>query len=121
MRISQLIKNPRVKKIKKTKAGLLNKSPFKKGVVLSVVNKTPKKPNSGLRKTAKIRILQTKKETNVYIPGIKHNIREHSNVLIKKGGARDLPGVDYTIVRGVYDAGGVQNRKNGRSKYGTKK
>ncbi len=95
-------------------------SPFKRGVVLLVRTQTPKKPNSALRKTARVR-LSNKKEVTAYIPGEGHNLQEHSVVLVKGGKVQDLPGVKYTIVRGTLDLAGVQTRKTSRSVYGTKK
>jgi small subunit ribosomal protein S12 len=111
--INQLIKKGRKPKVKKSKSTALEKNPFKKGVCLYVRTMTPKKPNSALRKIAKVRL------TN--IPGIGHNLQEHSIVLVRGGRVKDLPGVKYHIVRGVYDASGVENRKKSRSRYGTKK
>ncbi len=96
------------------------KSPFKRGVVLLVKTMTPKKPNSALRKVARVR-LSNKQEITAYIPGIGHELAEHSIVLVRGGRVKDLPGVKYHIVRGKYDAGGVVGRKKARSKYGTKK
>lgn len=95
-------------------------SPLKKGVCLRVYTTTPKKPNSALRKVAKVR-LSNGVEVTAYIPGIGHNLQEHSIVLVRGGRVKDLPGVRYHIVRGVYDTAGVQDRKQGRSLYGAKK
>ena len=95
-------------------------SPFKRGVCLKVFTVTPKKPNSALRKVARVR-LANGMEVTVYIPGEGHNLQEHSVVLIRGGRVKDLPGVRYHIVRGILDTGGVEKRKQGRSKYGTKK
>lgn len=95
-------------------------SPFKQGVCLKVTTTTPKKPNSALRKIARVR-LSNGMEVTAYIPGMGHNLQEHSIVLIKGGKTKDLPGVRYKIIRGVYDAQGVEGRKQSRSKYGTKK
>ncbi len=95
-------------------------SPFKRGVVLQVRTQTPKKPNSALRKTARVR-LSNKREITAYVPGEGHNLQEHSVVLVKGGKVQDLPGVKFTIVRGTLDLAGVQNRKTSRSIYGTKK
>src|SRR3990167_9129793 len=94
--------------------------PQKRGVCVKVATMTPKKPNSALRKFAKVR-LANGMEVNAYIPGIGHGLQEHSIVLIRGGRVKDLPGMRYHIVRGVYDTGGVQNREQGRSLYGTKK
>ncbi len=95
-------------------------SPFKRGVCLKVTTKTPKKPNSALRKVARVRLSNTQ-EVWAYIGGEGHNLQEHSVVLVRGGRVRDLPGVRYHVVRGVYDAQGVEGRKNSRSLYGTKK
>lgn len=95
-------------------------SPFKRGVCVKVTTTTPKKPNSALRKIARVR-LSNGMEVTAYIPGMGHNLQEHSIVLIRGGRVKDLPGVRYTIVRGVYDTQGVDKRKQGRSRYGAKK
>jgi small subunit ribosomal protein S12 len=95
-------------------------SPFKRGVCIRVYTMTPKKPNSALRKVAKVR-LSNGREVTAYIPGIGHNLQEHSIVLVRGGRVKDLPGVRYHIVRGVYDTSGVEGRKQGRSLYGAKK
>ncbi|MGA1823904.1 MAG: 30S ribosomal protein S12 [bacterium] len=118
--INQLIKYGRkvVKKKKDTPA--LERCPQKRGVCLRVYTSTPKKPNSALRKVARVR-LTNGKEVTTYIPGIGHNLQEHSIVLIRGGRVKDLPGVRYHIIRGVLDTVGVQDRKQGRSKYGAKK
>ena len=131
--IHQLVKNPRKKKKKRSKMpalgfgfnSLKNRpkkyiSPFKKGVCLKVFTATPKKPNSALRKVARVR-LTNGMEVTAYIPGEGHNLQEHSVVAIRGGRVKDLPGVRYHIVRGVLDTGGVEKRKNGRSKYRTKR
>ena len=131
--IQQLVKKPRKRYIKKPKAPALrsgfnllkNKptnysSPFKRGVCISVKTITPKKPNSALRKVARVR-LTNGMEVTAYIPGIGHTLQEHSVVLIRGGRVKDLPGVRYHIVRGVLDTTGVEGRKQRRSKYGTKK
>lgn len=94
-------------------------SPFRRGVCLKVYTTTPKKPNSAIRKVARVR-LTNGQEVTAYIPGIGHNLQEHSIVLVRGGRVKDLPGVRYHIVRGKLDAGGVENRKRGRSKYGAK-
>lgn len=130
--INQLIRKGRKKKLKKTKSAALTEiysslhnvrkkrnAPFKRGVCLNVRTQTPSKPNSALRKVARVR-LSNGKEVTAYIPGEGHNLQEHSVVLIKGGHIQDLPGVKYTIVRGTLDAEGVQGRKQGRSLYGTK-
>ena len=118
--INQLIKYGRkvVKKKKDTPA--LERCPQKRGVCLRVYTSTPKKPNSALRKVARVR-LTNGKEVTTYIPGIGHNLQEHSIVLIRGGRVKDLPGVRYHIIRGVLDTVGVQDRKQARSKYGAKK
>ncbi|MFH1899572.1 MAG: 30S ribosomal protein S12 [Patescibacteria group bacterium] len=131
--INQLVKKGRKKVVKKSKAVALQRgfnikknkptfysSPFKRGVCLQVKTTTPKKPNSALRKIARVR-LTNGMEVTAYIPGIGHNLQEHSVVLLRGGKVRDLPGVRYHIVRGVLDAAGVEKRKQKRSKYGAKK
>jgi small subunit ribosomal protein S12 len=132
--IRQLIKKGREKKTRENKGlrplkfsfnVLKNRpvffpSPFKRGVCIKVFTTTPKKPNSGLRKVAKVR-LTNGKEVTAYIPGIGHNLQEHSIVLIRGGRVKDLPGIRYHIVRGAYDAAGVEGRRTSRSKYGVKK
>ncbi|MDV3139189.1 MAG: 30S ribosomal protein S12 [Candidatus Phytoplasma australasiaticum] len=131
--ISQLIRKRRVKKNTKTKSPALSvrfnvlkkkfkniNSPQKSGVCLKVYTTTPKKPNSALRKVARVR-LSNRHEVTAYIPGIGHNLQEHSLVLIRGGRVKDLPGVRYQIIRGVLDAAGVANRKQSRSRYGAKK
>lgn len=105
---------------KKNKTPALNSCPQKKGICLRVFTRTPKKPNSACRKVAKIR-LTNRSDITAYIPGIGHNLQEHSVVLVRGGRVKDLPGVKYHIIRGVYDARGVQNRRQGRSKYGASK
>jgi small subunit ribosomal protein S12 len=118
--VNQLVRNPRRVAVKKSKSPALEGAPEKRGVCLQVRTMTPKKPNSALRKVARVR-LSNGKEVTVYIPGIDHNLQEHSIVLVRGGRVRDLPGVRYHIVRGVLDAAGVDGRKKSRSKYGTKK
>lgn len=133
--ISQLVRHGRKSRKNKSKAPALQPvlnilkrdqhflpkgSPFKRGVCLKVTTTTPKKPNSALRKIARVR-LSSGEEVTVYIPGIGHNLQEHSIVLIRGGRVKDLPGVKYHIVRGVYDTSGVEGRKQGRSLYGAKK
>lgn len=132
--INQLIRKPRQQQKAKTRSQALHKafnlihnrpvdlpkgSPFKRGVCIKVYTVTPKKPNSAIRKVAKVR-LTNGHEVIAYIPGIGHNLQEHAVVLIRGGRVKDLPGVRYHIVRGKLDAGGVENRKRGRSKYGAK-
>jgi small subunit ribosomal protein S12 len=118
--INQLIANGRKDIIKKTKSPALKNCPQKRGVCTRVYTVTPKKPNSALRKVARVR-LASGDEVSSYIPGEGHNLQEHSLVLIRGGRIRDLPGVRYHIVRGALDTAGVDGRKQGRSKYGTKK
>ena len=117
---NQLIKSPRKPKIVKKKAPALNGKPFAKGVCVIVKTVTPKKPNSALRKIARVK-LSTGFYVNAYIGGEGHNLQEHSTVLVRGGRVPDLPGVKYHIVRGAYDTQGVKNRKQGRSRYGTKR
>ncbi len=132
-RISQLIRKPRSKKKVANKLGLLHtnynhnttkktmaSNPFKRGVCLQVKTVTPKKPNSALRKIARVR-LSNKQSITAYIPGEGHNLQEHSVVLVRAGRVKDLVGVKYTIVRGVLDSSGVDARRKGRSRYGAKK
>lgn len=118
--IQQLVRLARNKSSKKTKSPALNSCPQRRGVCTRVYTTTPKKPNSALRKVARVR-LTSGFEVTAYIPGIGHNIQEHSVVLIRGGRVKDLPGVRYHIVRGTLDAAGVKDRNNSRSKYGTKK
>ncbi len=118
--INQLVKNGRKTFDKKSKAPLLENCPQKRGVCLSVKTTSPKKPNSALRKIARVR-LSNGTEGTCYIPGIGHNLQEHSVVLVRGGRVRDLPGVRYHIVRGSLDTAGVAKRNQGRSKYGAKK
>lgn len=117
--INQLIRKGRKKAVKKSKSVDLEKCPQKKGVCLQVMTRTPKKPNSALRKVARVR-LTNGKEVTAYIPGEGHNLQEHSIVLIRGGRVRDLPGVKYHIIRGRLDTAGVDGRKRSRSKYGSK-
>ncbi|MBT4648963.1 30S ribosomal protein S12 [Candidatus Parcubacteria bacterium] len=133
--VNQLLKKPRKKQkaksstpalhtvlnsLKRKKTELPEGAPFKRGVCIKVTTSTPKKPNSALRKIARVR-LSNGMEVTAYIPGEGHNLQEHSIVLIRGGRVKDLPGVRYHIVRGVYDTQGVEGRKQGRSLYGTKK
>ncbi|MEI6235169.1 MAG: 30S ribosomal protein S12 [Planctomycetota bacterium] len=118
--INQLCRSPRVEQKSKSKSPVLESNPFKKGVCLAVKTMTPKKPNSALRKIARVR-LSNGKEVTVYIPGEGHNLQEHSIVLVRGGRVKDLPGVRYHIVRGVFDCQGVADRKQSRSKYGAKR
>jgi small subunit ribosomal protein S12 len=118
--INQLIRHGRTTIKKKTKSPALKGNPQKRGVCVRVSTMTPKKPNSALRKIARVK-LSNGIEVTCYIPGEGHNLQEHSNVLVRGGRVKDLPGVRYKIIRGTLDAAGVQERKQGRSKYGTKK
>ena len=132
--ISQLVRKGRKPAIKKVKAPALRRTfntlkqtasegrgaPQRRGVCLQVMTRTPKKPNSALRKVARVR-LTTKVEVTAYIPGIGHNLQEHSVVLIRGGRVKDLPGVRYHVIRGTLDTAGTRNRKQGRSKYGAKR
>ncbi|ABW66514.1 MAG: 30S ribosomal protein S12 [Thermodesulfobacteriota bacterium] len=118
--INQLVRNGRKRATKKTTTPALKGAPQKRGVCVRVYTTTPKKPNSALRKVARVR-LTTGIEVTAYIPGIGHNLQEHSVVLVRGGRVKDLPGVRYHIVRGTLDTLGVSDRKQGRSKYGTKR
>jgi len=118
--INQLVRKGRKQMTKKSTAPALEGSPQKRGVCTRVSTLTPKKPNSALRKVARVR-LTNGMEVTAYIPGIGHNLQEHSVVLVRGGRVKDLPGVRYHIVRGTLDTAGVQNRNQGRSKYGSKK
>ena len=131
--VSQLVRKGRKKSLRKTKKPALRRwfnakdrkfgetsSPIKRGVVVQVRTMTPKKPNSALRKVARVR-LSNKQEVTAYIPGEGHELAEHSVVMIRGGRVKDLPGIQYQVVRGVLDTGGVIGRKTSRSKYGTKR
>ncbi len=118
--INQLVKKPRKSLAKINKVKNLDSSPFKRGVCVQVKTMTPKKPNSALRKIARVR-LSNGEEVTAYIPGEEHNLQEHSIVLVRGGRVRDLPGVRYHIVRGALDTLGVDGRKQSRSKYGAKR
>jgi len=118
--ISQLVRKERKKVQEKTKSPALQNNPQKRGVCTRVYTTTPKKPNSALRKVARVR-LTNGYEVTTYIPGIGHNLQEHSVILIRGGRVKDLPGVRYHTIRGTLDASGVKGRKQARSKYGTKK
>jgi small subunit ribosomal protein S12 len=117
---NQLVRKGRQKVHRRSKSPVLDKCPQRRGVCLQVKTMTPKKPNSALRKIARVR-LTNGKEITAYIPGVGHNLQEHSIVLVRGGRVRDLPGVRYHIIRGTLDTMGVDNRKQGRSKYGKKK
>ena len=118
--ISQLVSNGREKKHRKTKSPALKNCPQKRGVCVRVYTTTPKKPNSALRKVARVRLTNGIEVTS-YIPGVGHNLQEHSVVMIRGGRVKDLPGVRYHIIRGVLDTQGVADRKQRRSKYGAKR
>jgi small subunit ribosomal protein S12 len=118
--ISQLVRAGRKKIVSKTKSPALQDSPQKRGVCIRVFTQTPKKPNSALRKVARVR-LTNGMEVTAYIPGVGHNLQEHSVVLIRGGRVKDLPGVRYKIIRAALDTSGVNDRRQGRSKYGAKK
>nr|YP_009398751.1 ribosomal protein S12 [Kuetzingia canaliculata]ARW67937.1 ribosomal protein S12 [Kuetzingia canaliculata] len=118
--IQQLVRSERKKYINKTKSPALKACPQRRGVCTRVYTTTPKKPNSALRKVARVR-LTSGFEVTAYIPGIGHNIQEHSVVLIRGGRVKDLPGVRYHVIRGTLDSAGVKDRQKSRSKYGTKK
>jgi len=118
--ISQLVRNGRKKVLSKTKSPALKRCPQRRGVCVRVYTHTPKKPNSALRKVARVR-LTNGMEVTTYIPGVGHNLQEHSIVLIRGGRVKDLPGVRYHIVRGALDTLGVSDRRVSRSKYGTKR
>jgi small subunit ribosomal protein S12 len=118
--INQLVRKGRNKVRRRSKSPVLDRCPQKRGVCLQVKTQTPKKPNSALRKVARVR-LSNGKEVTCYIPGEGHNLQEHSVVLVRGGRVRDLPGVRYHILRGSLDASGVEGRGKSRSKYGTKR
>ena len=118
--ISQLVRNGREQIVKKTKSPALQSCPQKRGVCVRVFTQTPKKPNSALRKVARVRLTNSIEVTS-YIPGEGHNLQEHSLVLIRGGRVKDLPGVRYHVVRGTLDTVGVSGRKQSRSKYGAKR
>ena len=118
--INQLVKQGRERQVKKSTTPIMQQCPQKRGVCTRVYTTTPKKPNSALRKVARVR-LTNGIEVTAYIPGIGHNLQEHSVVLIRGGRVKDLPGVRYHIIRGALDTAGVANRSQGRSKYGAKR
>ncbi len=119
-RLMQCIKNDSRNNKTKNKSPALKRSPQKKGVCIKVYTRTPKKPNSAIRKIARVR-LTNGMDVIAYIPGEGHNLQEHSVVLVRGGRVKDLPGVKYHLIRGIYDLQGISSRKKGRSKYGTKK
>ncbi len=118
--INQLVRKRRKPVVKKTKTPDLKGNPQKRGVCVRVYTTTPKKPNSALRKVARVR-LTNKREVTTYIPGIGHNLQEHAVVLVRGGRRKDLPGVRYTVIRGALDTQGVDKRKQSRSRYGAKR
>lgn len=118
--INQLCKTPRMSRVKRNKVPALQSNPQKKGVCLKIFLRTPKKPNSALRKLARLKLTNGKKVT-AYIPGEGHKLQEYSTVLIRGGRVKDLPGIKYHLVRGKLDFLGLKNRKTSRSKYGTKR
>jgi small subunit ribosomal protein S12 len=118
--IHQLVRKGRARATSKTKSPALQRAPQRRGVCVRVYTQTPKKPNSALRKVARVR-LTNGIEVTTYIPGVGHNLQEHSIVLIRGGRVKDLPGVRYHVIRGTLDAVGVQNRRQSRSKYGAKR
>lgn len=119
--VQQLVRKGRTRKPNRSKSPDLDSSPQKRGVCLRVFTTTPKKPNSALRKVARVRLMNNGREVNAYIPGVGHTLQEHSVVLVRGGRVKDLPGVRYHIVRGTLDATGVEGRNRGRSKYGVKR
>nr|YP_009105634.1 ribosomal protein S12 [Xylochloris irregularis]YP_009105672.1 ribosomal protein S12 [Xylochloris irregularis]AIT94344.1 ribosomal protein S12 [Xylochloris irregularis]AIT94367.1 ribosomal protein S12 [Xylochloris irregularis] len=119
--IQQLVQSARKKILKKTKSPALQSCPQRRGVCTRVFTTTPKKPNSALRKVARVRLLKSRIEVTAYIPGIGHNLLEHAMVLVRGGRVKDLPGVRYHIVRGTLDTAGVKDRVQSRSKYGVKR
>ncbi|MFQ6034091.1 MAG: 30S ribosomal protein S12 [Candidatus Bipolaricaulia bacterium] len=118
--VNQLVRKGRKKQVKRSKSAALSGSPQKRGVCTRVFTRTPKKPNSALRKVARVR-LSNGQHVTAYIPGEGHNLQEHSMVLVRGGRVKDLPGVRYHIIRGTLDAAGVEGRQRGRSLYGTKR
>ncbi len=118
--INQLVKSPRVNVNVKSKAPALRENPFKRGVCIQVMTRTPKKPNSAIRKVTKVR-LTSGVEVIAYIPDEGHSLQEHSIVLVRGGRVKDLPGVRYHVVRGALDCSGVEKRRRSRSKYGVKR
>jgi small subunit ribosomal protein S12 len=117
--ISQLVRKGRASKVEKTRTGALKTSPQRRGVCTRVYTTTPRKPNSALRKVCRVR-LTSGVEVTAYIPGVGHNLQEHSIVLVRGGRVRDLPGVRYKVIRGTLDTQGVRDRKQARSRYGAK-
>ena len=118
--VNQLIRKPRLAPVKRNKVPAMQQNPQKRGVCTRVYTTTPKKPNSALRKVARVR-LTSGIEVTAYIPGVGHNLQEHSMVLVRGGRVKDLPGVRYKIIRGTLDTSGVKDRKQARSRYGAKR
>lgn len=118
--INQLVKKGRKQKYRSNKFSALKGNPQKKGTIIKLVTRNPKKPNSAIRKLALVRLTNSKRIYS-YIPGIGHNLQEHSITLVRAGRVKDLPGIKYKLIRGVYDFSGLDKRKTARSKYGTKK
>ena len=119
--IYQLYKLPRINKNRPSKVPALQRSPHKKGVVIKVLTRTPRKPNSAIRKITRLRLFSNRRRIVAYIPGEGHNLQQYSTVLIRGGRVKDLPGVKYHLIRGVYDFAPLKTRKTARSKYGLKK
>ncbi|MDR2420244.1 MAG: 30S ribosomal protein S12 [Puniceicoccales bacterium] len=119
--INQLVHKPRVQVVVKSKSPALGSNPFRRGVCVQVMTRTPKKPNSAIRKVAKVRLTHGGDEVIAYIPDEGHKLQEHSVVLVRGGRVKDLPGVRYHIVRGTLDCSGVEKRRRSRSKYGVKR
>lgn len=119
--VYQLYKIPRITKNRSSKVPALQECPHKKGVVIKVLTRTPRKPNSAIRKITRLRLLSTRKSVVAYIPGEGHSLQQYSTVLIRGGRVKDLPGVKYHLVRGVLDFTSLKNRKTARSKYGVKR
>lgn len=118
--MQQLYRNPRIRKVKSSRIRALQLCPQKKGVVLKVLTRTPRKPNSAIRKITKIKLFSNRKQVVAYIPGEGHNLQQYSTVLIRGGRVKDLPGVKYHLIRGVYDFEPLKSKKVSRSKYGVK-
>jgi small subunit ribosomal protein S12 len=119
--IFQLYKKPRISKTRPSKTPALQQCPQKKGVVVKVLTRTPRKPNSAIRKITRLRLLSNRKRVVAYIPGEGHNLQQYSTVLIRGGRVKDLPGVKYHLIRGILDFAPLKTRKTARSKYGVKK
>lgn len=119
--INQLCLHKRRRKLARSKTPALQQCPQKKGICIKLVTRTPKKPNSGIRKLVKLKLAMQKKRIMAYIPGEGHNLQEYSTVLMRGGRVKDLPGIKYSLIRGKLDLSGITSRKTSRSKYGTKK